>query len=255
MKLAFSGKGGVGKTTLAALFAKFFESKGKKVLAVDCDPDSNLASALGFGDEVIPISEMKELICQRMEVQDSNQALYKLNPKIDDIPQRFLKKSGNLYLMAMGTVEAGGGGCVCAESAFLRNLLNHLFLSSQDCLIMDMEAGIEHLGRSTAQSVDILVVVVEPSPFSINTLKKITKLAPQIGLHNIKVIANKLRSLQDKRFIEKNLGPQMLVGSFAYRQELSNSMCGGFKDNSQLIKEVTRIADYFEEELTHEQKK
>ncbi|MFH1753273.1 MAG: AAA family ATPase, partial [Candidatus Omnitrophota bacterium] len=164
MKIALAGKGGTGKTTLSALLIQRLAQKDKGVLAVDCDPDSNLGIALGFQgvEKITPIIKMEELIKERMGVS-ADGTLFKLNPKIDDIPDKFSKKSGNIKLIVMGAVKKGGSGCVCPENAFVKNLIEHLVLRRGEDVVMDMEAGVEHFGRGTAQSCDSVLVVVEPS--------------------------------------------------------------------------------------------
>ena len=210
MKIAFAGKGGTGKTTLSALFIQRLAEKDNGVLAVDCDPDSNLGIALGFqdADKIIPIIKMEKLIKERMDISVDG-TLFKLNPKIDDIPDKFSKKNGNIKLIVMGAVKKGGSGCVCPENAFVKNLIEHLVLKRGEDVVMDMEAGVEHFGRGTAQSCDSVLVVVEPSRKSIESAKRITKLAKDLGIKNIFAIANKVRSDKDREFIEEGLGKDL----------------------------------------------
>ena len=172
MKLAVSGKGGVGKTTFAALLIRTLSDQGKHVLAIDADPDANLAAALGIADadRIIPIAEMKELIFERTGAQPGTiGGFFKLNPKVDDLPDTLSAKLDNIKLMRLGGVKKGGGGCMCPESTLLKALVMHIVLARDEVVVMDMEAGIEHLGRATAQAVDKLIVVVEPGRRSIDT--------------------------------------------------------------------------------------
>src|SRR3989338_5282962 len=165
MKIAFAGKGGTGKTTIASIMIRLLSEDKRRILAIDADPNANLGRMLGFPDagEIKPIVEMKDLIYDRMDIkEDPKGSFYKLNPKIDDIPEKFSKRRVGISLIVMGTVDAGGSGCVCPESTFLRELLKHLVLKENEDVVMDMEAGIEHLGRATAQAMDGMVVVVEP---------------------------------------------------------------------------------------------
>src|SRR5512136_209309 len=185
MKLAISGKGGVGKTLLAALLSREYAGNGYEVLAIDADPDTNLASALGFPDpdEITPISEMKELIEERTGVIPGQPGvMFKLNPKVDDIPEKFARKIDGIRLMVMGKIKKGGSGCYCAENTLLQALIVHLLLARNEVVILDMAAGIEHLGRATAKYVDKLIVVVEPGRKSVETALRIKKLAQDIGL-------------------------------------------------------------------------
>jgi len=218
MKIAFTGKGGVGKTTLASLFIQALSKAEKEVLAVDCDPDSNLARTLGFkdADKITPIANMEDMINERMGVEKGNKSFFKLNPKIDDIPEKFSKNKGNIKLIVMGAVEKGGEGCMCPENAFVKNLLNHLILKKNEHLIMDMEAGVEHFGRGTASSCDFVLVVVEPSVNSIETAKKISSFAKDIGIKKIYAIGNKVRSEEDTEFIKKELKSIRLIETIEF---------------------------------------
>ena len=180
MKLAVSGKGGVGKTTFSALLIRALNEQGKHVLAIDADPDANLAGALGITDseEITPISEMKELIFERTEARPGSiGSFFKLNPKVDDLPEALSIKLENIKFMKLGGVKKGGSGCICPESTLLRVLITHIVLVRDEIVVMDMEAGIEHLGRATASAVDKLIVVVEPGRRSIDTAGHIKQLA------------------------------------------------------------------------------
>ena len=150
MKIAVTGKGGVGKTTFAATLARLYADEGKHVLAADVDPDANLGLALGFDEEtldsIIPITKMRKLIEERTGAGADNQ-FYTLNPKVSDIPDTYSKMANGVRLLVLGTVETGGGGCVCPEHVMLRRIINNLVLHRDDVVILDMEAGLEHLGR------------------------------------------------------------------------------------------------------------
>lgn len=218
MKIAFAGKGGTGKTTLAAIMARLLAEEGRKVLAIDADPNANLGRALGFpkADEIKPIVEMKDLIYERMEIKgDPKGSFYKLNPRIDDIPEKFLKNKGNVNLIVMGTVDAGGSGCVCPESTFLRELLKKLVLGEGEDIIMDMEAGIEHLGRSTAMSMDCLLAIVEPTFTSIETARRVRRLAGDLKMKTF-FIGNKIKAGEDESFLNKNLEREPFLGMISY---------------------------------------
>lgn len=206
MKIAITGKGGVGKTTFAGVLSKVLAEEGYGVLAVDADPDANLPMALGIPEEklssITPLSEIKDIIAKRTEaVPGVFGQMFKLNPKVDDIPEKYCIEHDGIKLLVMGTVKSGGSGCICPEHAFLRALMQHLLLTPQEALIMDMEAGIEHLGRATADCVDAFIVVAEPGQRSIQTLKTIKKLALDIGIQKIFVVGNKIRTNEEKSFI------------------------------------------------------
>ncbi|MFC1488556.1 AAA family ATPase [Thermodesulfobacteriota bacterium] len=219
MKLAISGKGGVGKTTFSALLIRSLNDQGKQVLAIDADPDANLAAAIGISDadKIIPISEMEDLIFERTEAKPGTTGgFFKLNPKVDDLPDALSARLGNIKLMRLGGVQKGGGGCICPESTLLRALITHIVLARDEVVVMDMEAGIEHLGRATSQAVDKLIVVVEPGRRSIDTAGHIKKLASDIGLKNIAMVGNKIRSAKDEEFLKKHLSSFEFLGFIPY---------------------------------------
>jgi CO dehydrogenase maturation factor len=230
MKLAVSGKGGVGKTTFSALLARTLNDQGKRVLAIDADPDANLAGALGIADadKITPIAEMKELIFERTEARPGTiGGFFKLNPKVDDLPDALSVKFGNIKLMRLGSVKKGGSGCLCPESTLLRALMTHIVLARDEVVIMDMEAGIEHLGRATAQAVDRLIVVVEPGRRSIDTAHHIRKLAAEIRLNHLAVVGNKIRGPQDETFLKAQLADFEFLGFLPYEAALIEADLSG----------------------------
>ena len=221
MKIAISGKGGVGKTLLASLLCRAFAEAGYAVLAIDADPNSNLAATLGFPhpEEITPISEMRSLIEERTGTPPGKSGgFFKLNPKVDDLPDKYFQKHDGVKLMVMGRIKKGGTGCYCSENALLQALITHLLLERDEVVIMDMEAGVEHLGRATARAVDKLIIVVEPSRTSVETAHRIDKLAREIGLKNIAVVANKVRSQADKEFLTSSLPAFEFLGFIPYDQ-------------------------------------
>ena len=223
MKLAVSGKGGVGKTTFSALLIRSLNAQGKHVLAIDADPDANLAAALGIpdADKITPIAEMKELIFERTEAKPGSMGgFFKLNPKVDDLPEALSAKLDHIKLMRLGGVQKGGSGCICPESTLLRALITHIVLARNEIVVMDMEAGIEHLGRATASAVDKLIVVVEPGRRSIDTAGHINKLASEIGLRNIVLVGNKIRSSKDEKFLLTYLNNFKFLGFIPYDETL-----------------------------------
>jgi len=207
MKLAISGKGGVGKTTLTALLAQAYADAGRDVLAVDADPSPCLAGALGFPDDLRkklhPISEMDDLIYERTGAKPGTVGgFFTINPRVDDIPDRFSVKHRNVRLLEMGAVDIGGSGCICPESAMLKTLFTHLLFRKDDVLLLDMYAGVEHLGRATVDFVDALVVVVEPTRRSLGTAEQIKKLANDIGLTRLWLVGNKVRNDDEAAFLK-----------------------------------------------------
>lgn len=197
MKVAISGKGGVGKTTLASLLAYLAARDGKQVVAVDADPDANLGSALGFSQEdlarVKPIAEMKDLITERTGAEPGSIGQwFALNPRVSDIPERFWLERDGIRLLVMGGIRGGGTGCACPENALLKHLLRHLVLERDETVIVDMEAGLEHLGRGTARGVDAFLVVVEPGRRSFQTAAMVAQMAGDIGVRAVYVVGNKV---------------------------------------------------------------
>ena len=208
MKLAVSGKGGVGKTTFSALLIRTLNQNGKHVLAIDADPDANLGSALGIegAERIVPISEMKDLVMERTGATPGTIGGYfSLTPKVDDLPDSLSARLENIKLMRLGGVQKGGSGCICPESSLLKALVRHIVLQRDEVVVLDMEAGIEHLGRATAKAVDKLIVVVEPGRRSIDTAGHIQQLASEIQLTNIAVVGNKVRSEKDEQFLRSHM--------------------------------------------------
>jgi CO dehydrogenase maturation factor len=208
MKIAVSGKGGVGKTTLAALLAQAYADMGKDVLATDADPSPCLAGALGFPEDLRkrlrPISEMDALIEERTGARPGmTGGFFTINPRVDDIPDRFSVEHRGVRLLEMGSVETGGTGCICPESAMLKTLFTHLLFRKDEVLILDMYAGVEHLGRATVDFVDAMLVVVEPTRRSLGTAQQIRDLASQIGLKRLFLVANKVRDPDEAAFVRE----------------------------------------------------
>jgi CO dehydrogenase maturation factor len=225
MKIAITGKGGVGKTTLSSVLARLYAREGRTVLAVDVDPDANLGLALGFTEaeleEIVPIAKMEELIAERTGTTQENYGkLFKINPKVDDIPDRFAREKNGVKFLIMGTVETGGSGCVCPENVMVKQLISHLVIRRDEVVIMDMEAGLEHLGRGTASMVDRFIVVIEPGARSIQTYHKVKSLAKDLGVKRVNVVANKLRSAEDEEFIRERIPQEDFLGAIRYRDEI-----------------------------------
>jgi len=206
MKLAISGKGGVGKTTLAALLAQAYADAGREVLAADADPSPCLAGALGFPAalraRLRPIAEMNDLIYERTGAKPGTiGGFFTLNPRVDDIPERFSVTHRGVRLLEMGAVDTGGSGCICPEAALLKTLFTHLLFRKDEVMILDMYAGVEHLGRATVDFVDAMLVVVEPTRRSLGTAEQIKKLANDIGLRRLWLVGNKVRNPEEEAFL------------------------------------------------------
>ena len=203
MKLAITGKGGVGKTTLASTLARLYADEGRPVLAADVDPDANLGLALGMSqeevDSIVPISKMRTLVEERTGANEANK-FFKLNPFVSDIPEKYAHEVNGVKLLVMGTVDTGGSGCVCPEHVMLKALLSALTYRKDDVVIMDMEAGLEHLGRGTAANMDQFLVVVEPGARSVQTYGNVKRLAADLGVKRVRVVANKVRDERDEAY-------------------------------------------------------
>ncbi|MFV9631801.1 MAG: Nitrogenase iron protein [ANME-2 cluster archaeon HR1] len=191
MKIAITGKGGVGKTTIAGTLARLMAQDGRDLLTIDADPDMNLASALGINNPPPPLTDYKEFIDERA---GGPAGVFKLNPKVDDVVQRFgVTGPDGVKMLTMGTVDRGGSGCMCPASSFLRALLRYVVFKESSIVIMDMEAGIEHLGRGTTRGIDLMIIVVEPGKRSIQTAGRIKKLGGDLGIEKFAVVINKVR--------------------------------------------------------------
>lgn len=217
LKIAVGGKGGVGKTTVTSLLARCLAADpANQVIAIDADPVANLAAALGIDESepITPIAELRELIAERTGAEPGTMGgFFTINPKVDDIPERFSRQRDGVRLLVMGTVQSGGSGCICPESTVLKALMNHLVLFRDDIVIMDMEAGVEHLGRATSGSVDALVIVVNPGTRSRVAAEKIRKLGRDIGIKRIVVLANRVRSQDDIELIRRSLEGFEVIGA------------------------------------------
>lgn len=254
LKLAITGKGGVGKTTLCSLLARLYAAEGNTVLAIDANPDANLGTALGIPVEelsrITPIAQMKELVQERTGGKPGTiGGFFKLNPRVDDIPERFSIAKDGVRLLVMGTVKKGGSGCMCPESALLRSLVNHLLLRRSEVVILDMDAGVEHLGRGTAESVDAFISVVEPGRRSLDTAQAIKRLAQDIGIKKCYVVGNKVTSDADRQFIIENLPDFELLGFISYNPRIAEADRKGmspFDIDAKVVSEVKVIKEKLE---------
>ncbi|MFC2160528.1 AAA family ATPase [Acidobacteriota bacterium] len=228
MKIAISGKGGTGKTTLAAVLSHFFKNSGFDVLAVDADPDANLAEALGA--EKSQLAGLTPISAQRKLIQDRTGAkprqfgqLFKLNPTVHDIPENFCVFVRGIKVLVMGSIERGGDGCACPENVLLRSLLSEILLNRNEVILVDMEAGIEHLGRATARSIDTMLIVVEPGRRSIQTAETILELGKHIGIPSFGIIGNKIHSKDQEFWIQKHFAFAKYLGSISFSRTIGDS--------------------------------
>ena len=231
---------------LASLLSTILTRSGYSVLAIDADPNATLAAGLGFPhpEKITPISEMADLIEERTGVRPGQAAPYfKLNPRVDDIPEKYWVEHEGIKLMVMGRLKKGGTGCYCPENALLEALLAHILLRRNEVVIMDMEAGIEHLGRATARAVDKMIIVVEPSKASVETAFRIRELARDIGLENIVVVANKIRSEQDRNSLVSAMPDFEFLGFIPYDQSVIEAGLGNFPLTDSSPEVIDRIRD------------
>ncbi|UZJ41478.1 carbon monoxide dehydrogenase accessory protein CooC [Prosthecochloris sp. SCSIO W1101] len=210
MKIAVTGKGGVGKTTLCALLARELARQGKRVLAIDADPNANLGEALGYDEEtsgrIEPLIEKKALVEERTGTKPGSMGgFFVLNPKVDDLVERFSVGIKGLRLIVTGELKEALGGCYCPENALLRSFLRHLMVERDEWVILDMEAGFEHLTRGTAESVGTLLIVVEPGQRAMNTAGKIASLAKQLHIRKVGYVINKVHSEGQKKKVADKL--------------------------------------------------
>jgi len=219
MKLAITGKGGVGKTTLTALLAFALHKAGKRVVAIDADPNATLAASMGHPnpDSIRPLVEMKDLIEERTGVKPGTTGgMFRLNPFVEDIPEKYAVDIGGICVLVAGGIKKGGTGCYCPENALLRALISHLLVEPNVALLLDMEAGLEHLGRGTVSAIDALLVVTEPSRGGVQTARRIRKLAGDIGLKKLFGVGNKIRARTDESFLKNALPDWEFAGCLPY---------------------------------------
>ena len=254
MKVAITGKGGVGKTTFASTLARLYAEEGRNVLAADVDPDANLGLALGFSEDevnsIVPISKMKELAKERTAANSSN-TFYKMNPEVSDLPDKLSKEINGVKLLVLGTVDTGGMGCVCPEHVMLKAILSSLVFRKDDVVIMDMEAGLEHLGRGTASCMDQFVVVIEPGARSVQTYKQIKALAKDIGITKVRVVANKVRNEEDEKFVLDRIPEEDLLGFIHYNADVIDADRKGLSPydmSAAAVEEIQQIKARMENE-------
>jgi len=257
LKIAITGKGGVGKTTIAAVLARLLAADGYNVIAIDADPDANLAAALGIDPgeaaNIIPIAKMTDLIAERTGGTPGTMGgFFKLNPKVDDIPDGLSVKANGVKLLVLGTVEKGGSGCICPESTMLKALLKHVIVRRNEAVIMDMEAGIEHLGRGTSESVDAMLVVIEPGQRSVQTARQIEKLAKDLHIPRILLVLNKVRDREEEEILRTYLPDLPVIGTVLERESIRKADLEGkspFDSDPDYVSDIKVIKDRLQAEI------
>ena len=244
----------MGKTTLSAVLSHLYASEGKKVIAVDADPDANLAAALGVPPEAVsrirPLAEMTDLIEERMGARPGKSGgVFKLNPKVDDIPEEFGYRFNNITLLVTGKSKEAASGCYCPENVFLRRLLKHLVVNRDEIVIVDMEAGIEHLTRGTTEAVDAFIVVVEPGQRSIQTAHTVKEMAKGLGVKKVFIVANKVRGEEDLAFIRKQLSDAPLLGFIGFSHEIMECDIAGVTPSTikGAVADIRKIKEVLEQ--------
>ena len=223
LKIAIGGKGGVGKTTVCAIWAQLFAKSGFDVLAIDADPNTTLASAFGVASELSPepLTSMKQLIAERTGTgKDAVGTYFKLNPKVSDLPEKYSLDVNGLKLLVLGAITLGGAGCACPEGAFLKALLTHTILQRQELVLVDLAAGVEFLGRASVQGIDAFISVVEPGGRSIETANNINKMAKDLGIGCVGTVANKITEPSQAELIKSQLKDTTLLGILGYSHSL-----------------------------------
>jgi len=226
MKLAVTGKGGVGKTTICALLAGELARRGRHVFAIDADPDSNLAACMGHPNpaELRPLVELKDLIEERTGVKaGTTGGMFRLNPFVADIPAKYAVELEGVKVLVAGAVKKGGSGCYCPENALVRALISHLLLDEETTLVLDMEAGVEHLSRGTVAAMDRLLVIVEPGRRSVETALRIKGMAADLGLERLNAIGNRIRTGDDEAFLRETLEGVEFAGFVPYETTILES--------------------------------
>ncbi len=241
MKLAVSGKGGVGKTTIAASIARYLESEGYQVYAIDSDPDANLGAMLGIEEDIKPLVALEEVIKDKVGEKGG---LYTLNPDVDDVLDEYSIKKNNLNFLRMGEVKKASSSCYCPENSFLRAIMNSLVFKRDEAVILDMGAGIEHLTRGTSAGVDLMLIICEPSRISVETAHTIKDLAREAGIEKIGFIGNKIRSEEEKKQLEKELNSE-LMGVIPFKEEL---LSAGFTAQAETSLLEAEVAEMFSEQ-------
>lgn len=249
LKFAICGKGGVGKTTVCAVWSQLFAQDGFDVLALDADSNPNLALAFGMPAESMPkpLIEMSDLIEQRTGAKKGSVGQYfQMNPQVADLPEKFSQDVESIKLLVLGSIDQAGSGCACPEGAFLKAMLSYSILHRQEMILVDLEAGVEFLGRASVQGVDALVVVLEPGRRSIETTLNINKMAKEMGIKHIACIVNKIVDNSQLDVVKEQLGDILLLGGLNFDtavQQADLQRQAVFQANPELVTSLKRAKE------------
>ncbi len=258
MKIAIAGKGGVGKTFVSATLSRLLARDGYEVLAVDADPNLNLGYSLGIGydesNSIVPLSENNELVKEKTGVapEEALGNMFNMNPPVSDIVDRFaVNAPDDVKLLVMGTVKGGGSGCMCGANALLRVLLQHMLIQRGEVLVMDMVAGLEHLGRGTARRMDAMLVVIEPRMKSVDTVRRILKMADEIEVETVLAVGNKVLRPKDEAFVREKMAELgvPVISIIPYDQIVADADMEGvpvidYNEDAPAVRAVKELEEY-----------
>jgi CO dehydrogenase maturation factor len=258
MKIAVAGKGGVGKTFVSATLSRLLARSGYSVLAVDADPNLNLGYSLGIeyekANNIQPLSENEALVKEKTGVapEEALGNMFNMNPRVNDIVDRFaVNAPDDVKLLVMGTVKGGGSGCMCGANALLRVLLQHMLIQRGEVLVMDMVAGLEHIGRGTARRMDAMLVVIEPRMKSVDTVKRILRMAEEIEVETVLAVGNKVLRPKDEEFVRSKMAELgvPIISIIPYDQTVADADMDGvpvidYDENAPAVQAVDELKKY-----------
>jgi len=221
LKIAVSGKGGAGKSTVSAQLVRCFTLQQKPVFAVDADPDANLGLVLGLDPEQLdslrPLIELQDVITAK---NFGGGSFVDLNPDVDDVLENYTLQDGILRFLKMGAIKQGGSACYCKENSFLNAVLTTMLLDRPEAVVLDMSAGIEHLTRGTARGIRMMLVVVEPTRAGVSTARAVDRLSADLQIEQVLFVGNKVRSDEDRAYLESSLPPERFAGMVPFSEQV-----------------------------------
>jgi len=221
LKIAVSGKGGAGKSTVSAQLVRCFTLHKMPVFAVDADPDANLGLVLGLDpeklDSLSPLVELQDVIAEK---NFGGGTLVDLNPDVDDVLENYTLQDDLLRFLKMGAIKQGGSACYCKENSFLNAVLTTMLLDRSEAVVLDMSAGIEHLTRGTARGIKMMLVVVEPTRAGLSTALAVDRLAGDLKIEQVLFVGNKIRSDEDRDYLLSSLPPERIAGMISFSDQI-----------------------------------